>query len=321
MTYILDQISGLFSRASIEPLPLSTMVGNNPLYADVLRLDAIHPVLSGNKLYKLYGYLQALADQKEVRAGDEPGALVTPGGAHSNHLHAVAAAGKWLGLQTVGLVRAYEAQPMTPTLRDCRHWGMQLEFLDRKEYGLRYDEEWQTAQARKYQAWWVGEGGSGFNSRLGIELLAPLCEGYDEVWLAVGSGTTALALGSCLPDSTRLVGTNVVADHGERQRHWQQHMPHMPWTLLETEHMGRFAALDDQGKALIQEFDQLGLPLDPVYGVRLVRQFLEHGPISAGSKCLLIHGGGLQGRRGYGLGWPMVGHHEPAFDFPPAVSA
>ena len=314
MTYTMNLIDSLLQSARVESWPSETIVGHKPACVDVLRLDAIHPVLSGNKLYKLYGYLEALNHVPFTT-------LVTPGGAHSNHLHAVAAAGHWLGIATVGLVRAYPSQPLTPTLMDCRHWGMQLEFLDRKTFARRYDRQWQSVQAEQHQALWVGEGGSGQLAGKGLAKLAALCKGYDEVWLAVGSGTTALALAEYLPTSTHLVGVNVVADQGKQRQHWQQHISHSRWTLLETDHMGRFAALDVQGSTTIQEFARRDLPLDPVYGVRLVRTFLEHGPLSTGARCLLIHGGGLQGRRGYGLGWPMVGHHEPAFDFPPAVGA
>ena len=314
MTYTLALIDDLLHSAKVEPLPIETIVGNRKIRGDILRLDAIHPVLSGNKLYKLYGYLEQLSRCPSP-------AIVTPGGAHSNHLHAVAAAGACLGIKTIGLVRAYESQPLTPTLADCGHWGMDLVFLDRQQYRCRYDSGWQALQADRYQALWVGEGGSGYCSERAGQILARFCEGYDEVWLAVGSGTTALTLADQLSDTARLVGVNTVSDQGQRRRLWQQQMPHDRWTLLETDHWGRFAVLDKSGEALIAHCDQLGLPLDPVYGVRLLRMFLDHGSISDGARCLLIHGGGLQGRRGYGLGWPVVGHYEPAFDFPPATPA
>jgi len=279
---------------------------------DVLRLDAIHPVLSGNKLFKLAGYLADI----EEGAGS---CLITPGGVYSNHLHAVAAAGAWLGIPTVGLVRGYASQALTPTLQDCQHWGMKLVFLDRKTYACRYDPAWQQQQASAHQAVWIGEGGAGAEALCGGRYLAQYCDGYDEVWLAVGSGTTASMLQPFLGAQTRLVGVNVVADQGKQQRLWKQSFPAETWTLIETASWGRFGRLDDVGRALIQQADQAGLPLDPVYGVRLLRAFLEHGPTVPGARCLLIHGGGLQGRRGYGLDWPLVGHHEPALDFPPAM--
>lgn len=314
-------IEPLLSQARIQTLVLAELNPegngrNSPCGAervDILRLDSIHPILSGNKLFKLAGYLVGL-DNKVTR-------LVTPGGVHSNHLHALAAVGALLGIETVGLVRGYASQPLTDTLKDCQHWGMRLEFLDRKTYARRYDPVWQQQQANACQAFWVGEGGSGAASRFGGRYLADYCAGYDEVWLAVGSGTTAEMLLPYLEQKTTLVGVNVVADQGERQCVWEQSLPTGRWRLLETASWGRFGHLDATGQALIQQADRVGLPLDPVYGVRLLRAFLEHGPVAPGGRCLLIHGGGLQGRRGYGLDWPLVGHDEPALNLTPAPGA
>ncbi len=67
----------------------------------LLRLDQVDPLVSGNKWFKLAPHL-ALAPDLGL------GGLMTLGGAHSNHLHAVAAAGARFGFETVGLLRGEE---------------------------------------------------------------------------------------------------------------------------------------------------------------------------------------------------------------------
>ena len=52
----------------------------------MLRLDLLDPLLSGNKWFKLRPHIEAAA-----AAGAD--GLISLGGAHSNHLHALAAAG------------------------------------------------------------------------------------------------------------------------------------------------------------------------------------------------------------------------------------
>ncbi len=79
------------------------------------RDDLIHPELVGNKWRKLAPTL--------ATAGGR--ALVTFGGAYSNHLRAAAAAGRLLGLPTVGVVRGHElvrpaAQPLAGPVRRRR---------------------------------------------------------------------------------------------------------------------------------------------------------------------------------------------------------
>jgi len=96
----------------------------------VLRLDKLHPVVSGNKLFKLHYFLEdALrSDHKSI---------LTFGGAYSNHLVATAFAGKRSGLSTIGIVRGERPQQLSPTLQECINYGMHLQFISREEYVLK----------------------------------------------------------------------------------------------------------------------------------------------------------------------------------------
>ncbi len=68
----------------------------------VLRTDKIHPVISGNKWFKLRYYIEdALKNRKTT--------LVTKGGAWSNHIVATAAACKHYNLRSIGIIRGEAA--------------------------------------------------------------------------------------------------------------------------------------------------------------------------------------------------------------------
>src|SRR5258708_28853602 len=93
----------------------------------VLRLDKIHPFISGNKLFKLYYYL--------IETLENPGKkIVTFGGAWSNHLAVTAAACKENNIGSVVIVRGERPISLSGTLRFCFDQGMHIEFIYRKIY-------------------------------------------------------------------------------------------------------------------------------------------------------------------------------------------
>ena len=125
----------------IQSIPQS-FFSTSDVDVDVLRLDLLHPQISGNKWFKLkYNLLHA--KQNGFRS------VLSFGGAYSNHLHALAYAGNAFSISTIGIVRGDELQqPFTDfihgvsnaknaiskTLQDCHHWGMQLQFAPRDQY-------------------------------------------------------------------------------------------------------------------------------------------------------------------------------------------
>lgn len=117
----------------------------------VLRLDLLDPLLSGNKWFKLLPHLQA------AESANAEG-LISLGGAHSNHLHALAAAGQRFSFETVGLLRG-EVQD-TPTTRDLQAFGMQVHWLGYGGYRARHQVGfWQPWLARYPHLYPVDEGG------------------------------------------------------------------------------------------------------------------------------------------------------------------
>jgi 1-aminocyclopropane-1-carboxylate deaminase len=160
----------------------------------ILRLDQIDPLISGNKWFKLVEHLKA-AD----RAGAQ--GVISLGGAHSNHLHALAAAGKRLGFETVGLLRGHPQQ--TPTVSDCRRSACSCTGSVSAAIG-RGMSRGSGAVAGAVSRFSPGAGGRWrIGGRIGLHGVEgagdratgqPGWSDYDGWWLACGTGTTLAGL-------------------------------------------------------------------------------------------------------------------------------
>lgn len=263
---------------------------------DILRLDQIHPLVSGNKWYKLKHNLEAATQLGHQR-------LLSCGGPHSNHLHALARAGSVLGFQTTAFVRGYAHLPLTETLLDCQKLGMELIFVDKKTYLNRYDNLWCQQQAELYRSYWIPEGGNNNLGRKGCAEIAEQCAGYDEVWMSIGSGCTFTGIAQALQKSEPSIGlkgvmaikgggslaASLLADLGSN------------CSIDCDNHLGGFGRCPEVLVDLIKGYDTHDLPLDPVYTAKLVlafEQYWQAGKLAENKRYLLIHSGGLQGRRG-----------------------
>ena len=108
-----------------KPIPIDRLdipaLRKNRLLVDVLRLDKIHPVVSGNKEFKLKYYLSdALAKGAE--------SVITWGGPYSNHLVATAFAARKNGLGSIGIVRGERPARISHTLMAAMNYGMRSPF-------------------------------------------------------------------------------------------------------------------------------------------------------------------------------------------------
>ncbi len=266
----------------------------------VLRLDALDPYLGGNKWYKLQAYL---LDARRLGCSR----LLSFGGAWSNHLYALAAAGQRFGFSTVGVIRGERPKQLNALLTDLQAMHMQLVFVSRSEYRRRYDAAWldqiHTQFAPCYS---IPEGGAGALGVQGAANILPVAlhTAYDVVALACGSGTSAAGLLSVLPTSAQLLGFSVLRDGGSLQAAVAAMAPNAQaeWRI-ETNFAGAgFAKVNAE---LVQFMDAFtadtGIPLEPVYTGKLLRglfAMIEQGEFAAGTRILALHTGGLQGLRG-----------------------
>ena len=133
----------------------------------VLRLDKIHPIVSGNKLFKLHYFLE------ETIAASLRG-ILTFGGGYSNHLVATAYACKTKGLKSVGFVRGEKPAKLSQTLVACKSYGMQLHFITRAVYDKKEDIGFLKALPHELKQYMIVPEG-GYHPK-GAAGLVSLCE-------------------------------------------------------------------------------------------------------------------------------------------------
>ncbi|MDP5293168.1 pyridoxal-phosphate dependent enzyme [Oceanimonas sp. CHS3-5] len=291
----------LYDRAGASVLqPVHhTSLDHHRLTLHIKRDDLLHASISGNKWRKLkYVLRQALSD--------EAAGLLSFGGAWSNHLHALAAAGHALGVPTVGIVRGEPEYAANPTLTDARAWGMTLDFVDRQTYRRRHDADFLAALALKYPGFYIiPEGGSCPLALPGVAELWRELPDCDQLILPVASGGTLAGLLSARPASTHVTGYAVL-----KGKDWLAdtiHELYSPaaddsgWQLRLEHHGGGYAKCRAEDRGAIAALSEaLAVPLEPVYsGKALLGLFrdIEAGRYPSGSRLIFLHTGGLQGAR------------------------
>lgn len=264
----------------------------------VLRLDRMHPEVSGNKWFKL---------KKNVEKAFElnKDTLLTFGGLWSNHLHATAAAASILGLRSVAFVRGLEINTIiTPALERCKVLGMHLKGLSRTAYRQKEDIGFLKKLQEEFpSAWIIPEGGNNLEGRKGAGDLA--CYIPDEVThvaMAVGTGTTFCGLRNKLNHKVRLLGFAPFRKTEEQYAAVNRYCPDVSndcIALFPDEKWKGFARWDDDLIRFMNTFyETFQIPLDIVYTAKLMyylKRKIEAGDFPKGSHLLAIHSGGLQG--------------------------
>lgn len=273
------------------------------------RDDLLNPALPGNKARKLKYNLRA------ARAGGHQH-LLTFGGAYSNHLAAVAAAGRLYGFATTGLVRGEAHEPLNPTLAHCVADGMQLHYLDRTTYRRRAEPGFLAEIQRQFgPAYLLPEGGTNALALPGVaELIGELRQhtDFDAVAVAAGTGGTLAGLALGLAEAeypARALGVAALkggdflradidaltlAATGRLLTNYELHTGY---------HFGGYAKLPPELRAFIRQFEaDYGVLLDPIYTGKLlfgVLDLLAQGHFAPGSTVVAVHTGGLQAWAGF----------------------
>jgi 1-aminocyclopropane-1-carboxylate deaminase len=281
---------------TLQPENIITETIRLPLYApeqieaDVLRLDKIDDLISGNKWFKLRFHLEAFKK-------NESGILVTYGGAWSNHLLATAAACKLYNIRCIGIVRGEKPASLSPILILCENLGMKLEFISRADFkhknfpGLYKD-------ARFYH---IAEGGADEKGMEGASTIHNLFAkiNYTHICCAAGTGTTAAGL---LKASAveQVIAVSVLKNHVELEKNI--HALSERKTGLTVMHDYSFRGYADHDHNLIDFmnclYKETSIPTDFVYTGKLffcINDLIAKNYFSKKSRILIIHSGGLKG--------------------------
>ena len=259
---------------------------------DVLRLDKIHPLISGNKWFKLRYYIEE-AKQENKKT------ILTFGGAWSNHILATAAVCKINQLNSIGIIRGEEAENLSTTLSQAKELGMQLFFISRKDYQQKKIPS-ELNDTNYYQ---IAEGGFGKQGAAGATTILDHCriEDYTHICCAAGTGTMAAGLLRKISETQKVIAISVLKNYLEMEDSIKNIIDE-PVKNLIVNHDYNFGGYAKNKPALLEfmnEFyNQTSIPTDFVYTGKLcyaIFDIVKKNYFPEGSNLLLIHSGGLQG--------------------------
>ena len=297
--YALRYLENLFTPSPLSPI-------NDPLLLEygielwLKRDDLLHPIISGNKWRKLkYSLNDALNLGKDT--------IISMGGAHSNHLHALAYTGKLLNIKTHGFIRGEQPETLTDTLKDLQDWGMQLSYISRSAYRtLRDYQDHFSLPGLKPNEYWLPEGGASPLALQGVaELVKEINQPYDILCTPCGTGATLAGLINATPNNTSVIGFAAL-----KNAHFLIDdvnallpAPHSNWQINLNYHFGGFAKTTPELRCFIKRFAAItGIVLEPIYTGKMLYalyNLISKHTFKPGQRIIAIHTGGLQGLRGF----------------------
>lgn len=287
---------------TIDPL---TSLSSSTVEASMLRLDKLHPIVSGNKWFKLRYYIEEAISQS-------CSTIASFGGPYSNHLVALAYVAKENNVKSIGYVRASKEDTVTLSLQEAQAYGMQLEFMGRTNFQEIKNDLLKTNQHRSIDnssIYFIDEGGYGsIGAKGAATILNEHCKHYTTIIAAVGTGTMLAGLINAAEAHQEIIGIPVLKNENTIEGEIKSLLINKAasFSLLHNFHQGGYAKTNP---ALIAFMNQLWetekIPTDIVYTGKLlmaVDSLLKEKYFKAGSKILVIHSGGLQGNRSLPLG-------------------
>ena len=271
----------------------------NEITLHIKREDLIHPFISGNKFRKLkYNLLQAKAEKKSK--------LLTFGGAFSNHIAAVAYAGKENSLETIGIIRGEELASKileNPTLTFAQNCGMKFEFVTREDYKTKATNTFiEDLKGRYGDFYLVPEGGTNSYAVKGCEEILT-DEDYDftHICCAIGTGGTISGLINSAKSHQKIIGFPALKGDFLSDD-IRKFATNSNWEVQLDYHFGGYAKINEELIRFINDFyKQTNIPLDPIYTGKMmfgILDLINKGYFPKGAKIIAIHTGGLQGIEG-----------------------
>ena len=265
---------------------------------DILRLDKIHPVVSGNKWFKLQHYIPDAAEKGFHT-------LLTFGGAYSNHIAATAYAAKEFGVKAIGIIRGEEPRQWSHTLQEAATLGMQLIFLPRKEFALvKRNASPENFQKQFGKVYPIPEGGYGILGMQGAaEILATSdTRSYTHIISAVGTGTTIAGIIQAAGAHQQVIGISAMKHNfglnNEIQSLLNKPLPGT-FCIIHDYHFGGYAKHTSALTNFMNSFYRAtNIPLDFVYTAKMmygIFDLIRENFFPPHSRILAIHSGGLQG--------------------------
>ena len=271
----------------------------------------MHPFISGNKFRKLKYNIELYNRQKAC-------GIVTFGGAYSNHIEAVSAAGKAFNIKTFGVIRGEELKnkPLNRTLLRAASNGMKLIFVSREEYKQKED----ISMLIKYlpdinEMYVLPEGGTNYLAVKGCEeILSESDKEFDYICCSVGTGGTLSGLINSSESNQSLIGfsalkgdflQNVISPLTNKNN----------WAVNTNYHFNGYAKISRELIEFINDFKKdYNIQLDPIYTGKMmygIMDMIKNNKFKKNTSILAIHTGGLQAIDGMNIelkrkGMPLI---------------
>jgi 1-aminocyclopropane-1-carboxylate deaminase len=295
----------------IEVRPIfSELLKSKSVQMDVALLDSIHPLFGGNKWFKLKYNIEE-AKRRNAKA------ILTFGGAYSNHIYATAAACQVFEIPCIGLIRGEEADINNSTLSKAKAFGIQIDFLSRLDYAEKDTELFEYELHEKYgNIYIIPEGGANYYGINGcMEILNGLANDYDYITVSCGTATTLTGIilsagsqqkligfapmkgGQYLGDTIQYNLSDFLGD-SEAANDLMNNVK-----IIDDYHFGGFAKVNGDLRNEKLKLEQMfGFELDYVYTAKMfygIFDLLSKAYFKPQTKILAIHTGGLQGNKGF----------------------
>jgi 1-aminocyclopropane-1-carboxylate deaminase len=262
--------------------------------------------VSGNKFYKLRYYIEfALA--KGVST------VASFGGPFSNHIVALAYTAKEAGLKSIGYIRTNADEPMTPSLKEAKAYGMELVYLGRTDFQSKKEAILQSSETIT-DCYYIDEGGYG---NIGAKGAATILNEndtahYDYIVCAVGTGTMLAGIVHAALPHQKVIGIPVLKNEGSIENEInallldkydsnKDKKNSSSYALLHQFHQGGYAKTNPMMLEFMNRlWDAEKIPTDIVYTSKLlfgVEQLIKENYFEKDRSILVIHSGGLQGNR------------------------
>lgn len=282
------------SKARIQSLD-DFDVSRPDIKIDVLRLDLIHPIVSGNKYFKLKYHIERVLNEKKK-------GIISFGGAYSNHLVATAYTCAANGLRSIGIVRGEEPVQLSPALTDAKAYGMELRFISRDKYKDKNIEFINDTDLLL-----VNEGGQSDEGIRGASEIIKLVpsERYTHIACSIGTGTMIAGIINSSSNRQQILGFSSLKIPDQQDNDLLKFIndscTQKNYSIFYQYHFGGYAKKNNELLDFMNQFyTRWKIPTDFVYTGKLfygITDLVTQGYFKETDSILVIHSGGLQGNR------------------------
>lgn len=300
--FILEDVKYINENTPLERVD-DPLLEERKISLYIKREDLNNPQMSGNKWHKLkYNLQEARKQGKDT--------LLTFGGAYSNHIYAVAAAGNIFNFNTIGIIRGEEHLPLNPTLSCAKDNGMKFFYLDRSSYRKKNSPEIINQLQEKFGDFYLlPEGGTNDFAVKGCsEIISKINIDFDYVCCPCGTGGTLAGLISGLNGNKFALGFSVLKGASFLKENVYSLLKNsgndsfLNWGINLDYHFGGYARINSTLMDFVSRFTSLTkIPIEPIYTGKMlfgIYDLVLKDYFKEGTRIIALHTGGLQGLKG-----------------------